>query len=654
MNLTRVDYREGQRLSTRDLQQEQSYRDALRRGHSVVLHGWGIVSGLRLAAGEEVLRIAAGLAVDGYGRELIVPQPLEVDLDVLDELFDNECRAVDVWLLYGRAPYTPRQRGRRQCGPGRHSRWREEARLRLMAVPDASVIDPRHPPGVPAADLESDLFSRLTEDPEREWPVYLGRVRRAGGDSAYAVAAAVLPYARLVGETIVAPSGQARMQLGKETGQPSHRFAIGPDDSEAWLSLDRAGDLGIPGQLTVYGDGERNSDLYLGVLRFTDSDLLDAAGIVRKLKSSDPPYSDLRAQLDEAVREGIRAYDHCQQPSPELRKMLVTGLNYLLTEVTLWNRDAFRTVRLRRETRTVIGQYEEYEPYEDKGLPQELVPRLNRLLLEDAFPGALARSRAASSDPPVVRFDALPELPEAAAPWQIYHAVVAEEEAENGETHDELRVELFHPGDAGEPANYQLVIGHRDGETFHPCLTVRADCTVVVNGRLRVEGQVAQGPIPLDPSDPRFNAAVLESWLSGTAAGSAALDCLYDPAPLELTVAAASGIQLGESLAYSLTVRNASSCPLQPVQVVGNLFVVRGDDDEVQYREPLSRAIDILEPSADQAFAFSFDPNSFPGIALGDSILITARAVSVGPLGNVISSDEAQARIAILSDIIDG
>jgi hypothetical protein len=245
MQITRVRYRERQPLSAIDLADEQSYHLAMRRRHQIAAHGWGIVIGLALVEMTDGILVQPGLAIDGYGRELLVPAPISLTAEAWSAL---ESEAVHVWLLYDRLPETPPQRGRWECGPGRHSRWREEARLRFTPV---SVIDPRHP--VEVANLDFGPQDLPPDDPAREWPVYLGRVELSG--AAYKVPPEDHPYATLVGGVISAPSGRARMLIGGEMAGDRRRFAVSlPDASGSFtdrFSIDRDGNTLIHGNTTI-------------------------------------------------------------------------------------------------------------------------------------------------------------------------------------------------------------------------------------------------------------------------------------------------------------------------------------------------------------------------------------------------------------------
>src|SRR2546421_1484385 len=125
---TRPRFRERQVLRAADLEVEQSYLITARRRHNIGQHGWGIVSGLQLANTPEGLFVLPGMAVDGYGRELIVPASLAIPPDAFHQLGTD---ALEVWLCYDLVQVNVPQRGSWDCGSGRNSNVREVSRLRL-------------------------------------------------------------------------------------------------------------------------------------------------------------------------------------------------------------------------------------------------------------------------------------------------------------------------------------------------------------------------------------------------------------------------------------------------------------------------------------------------------------------------------------------
>jgi hypothetical protein len=83
---SRNNYYTGKLLTERDFTAEQKYTADKLRLHHVGLHGWGIVCGLKVIPHPHcpTLKIVVepGLAVDGCGREIRVPQHVELTLPV--------------------------------------------------------------------------------------------------------------------------------------------------------------------------------------------------------------------------------------------------------------------------------------------------------------------------------------------------------------------------------------------------------------------------------------------------------------------------------------------------------------------------------------------------------------------------------------------
>src|SRR5512134_1475545 len=75
-------YFAGRLLTASDLALEQSYHIAARRRLTLLAMGTGVANGLRasLQPGGRVL-ISPGLAIDRFGREIVVPEAVELRLD---------------------------------------------------------------------------------------------------------------------------------------------------------------------------------------------------------------------------------------------------------------------------------------------------------------------------------------------------------------------------------------------------------------------------------------------------------------------------------------------------------------------------------------------------------------------------------------------
>jgi hypothetical protein len=74
-------YFEGQLLTAEDLRDEQDYWVRKHRLQNLALHGSGVVCGLAVTPqGRGAVTVAPGIAIDGLGREIVVPEPVEIEL----------------------------------------------------------------------------------------------------------------------------------------------------------------------------------------------------------------------------------------------------------------------------------------------------------------------------------------------------------------------------------------------------------------------------------------------------------------------------------------------------------------------------------------------------------------------------------------------
>jgi hypothetical protein len=484
MTVLRVRYRERQILRQRDLSDEKRYQMGMRRRHNIAHHGWGIVTGLGLVADDDLLQIEPGLAVDGYGRQLVLPQAVEIGLDVLDcEALGGALypRHIDVWLLYARQPEIHGQNGRYPCGPGQHNRWREEARVRLEVASDEPV-PPRRPAAVAVSDRDFGPHRSPPDDPAREWPIYLGRIR-CTEQGVEVDQEAARPYATLYGATVTAPSGRARLQVENERAGARRVFAVSTAEADGTYQ-DRL-TIGRSGDTVVYGHTRIHGDLVLP----------QSAGLV---------------------------------------------------------------------------------------------------------------------------FTPLPAPPEAAAPWQIYHTAVSPDEKR---TSHQLRFEIGHPGDEGDPRRYKLAVGYCEAaDTFSPCFSVRADGSVIINGDLDLDGELIEGPIQADPSDPRFAGALLDSWLGGIASAANKVDAFYSNA-LEITFETQlpDNIAADSTLSYTVLVKNTGDDLLENIRVVEIISVTGGSQERSVIGTDSS-----LNAGASRTFNRDYDVPDAPGETI--TLLVTAMA----------------------------
>jgi hypothetical protein len=134
------------------------------------------------------------------------------------------------------------------------------------------------------------------------------------------------------------------------------------------------------GALT-FGNGETGRIPVPG-WRFTARDLIDPLALALAWHNgADPVSAFLQARLSPQQNAIIAAVSPTTAPSLSLLRTLLAGLNGVLDEVALYDAQRFAAVALRDTTRALIGAANTMQAQR----------RLNHLLLEDAYPAALAR-----------------------------------------------------------------------------------------------------------------------------------------------------------------------------------------------------------------------------------------------------------------------
>lgn len=237
---TEVQYYPGQRLTATLFRTEQAYHVTMRERHNLAGHDWGIALGLELSAGY----VEAGYAIDGYGRELVLPARTQFGLSTaFDELGTD---ALDVSLVYNRsiepsgdyAVETPVIQLDRTQGPGTDRRY----------------------PQVTPGDENFEATGTAPRDNLHPWPVYLGTITR---DPAASASAPVVsgtddrPYVGARAAQVFTPSGDAHLDLGQDvavyagtSGSPALRWTHGGAELG---QLEVGGGLLLGGSLHVNG-----------------------------------------------------------------------------------------------------------------------------------------------------------------------------------------------------------------------------------------------------------------------------------------------------------------------------------------------------------------------------------------------------------------
>ncbi len=182
--IERLHYYERQFLGALDFEAQQTYHRDLQRRHSLGQHTWGIVVGLELMAqpsengGDEIdVFISAGMAIDGFGREIILLYPVQLDLGLFEGFTTS--KHYEVWLAYDEELAKRPAFGYEQCDlESQFSRVRETYRVLVGTQPkpqDPIIVDgkeaaPLDPTITPTPD---DLLNAIPDDqsvPYQEFP----------------------------------------------------------------------------------------------------------------------------------------------------------------------------------------------------------------------------------------------------------------------------------------------------------------------------------------------------------------------------------------------------------------------------------------------------------------------------------------------------
>lgn len=233
---SRVNYFDRQYIRLAELSDEQAYHLQMHRRHNLSHHSWGIVTGLDLVLENGAPVVRPGLAVDGYGRELLLAERRPFDREEFDRRGSNR---IDLWLEYRLALSSDAQ-APVDCGASDpRAYYRATERAEVYSTTAGARPDPRRPPGVPAEALEEPQLA-TPDDPARRWPVYLGRAIMqvpASGPPTFTVDAADRVYVGLNAELIDHPGNASRIELGrrpphideKKIGDDTFGYAADPD-----------------------------------------------------------------------------------------------------------------------------------------------------------------------------------------------------------------------------------------------------------------------------------------------------------------------------------------------------------------------------------------------------------------------------------------
>lgn len=283
--IERLRYYQRQYLGAEDFTAEQDYQRSMRRRHNVGPHTWGLVAGLEVvevenAAGGVDVYVMPGMAIDGFGREVLVLEPARVPPTQLQR-FAGQPGTYGLWIGYDDEMAGRARGGFAGCEEGDpFGRVRET--FQLVVEPRAPTHEELtvagqavgHNPAAAPADPGAEVAERLTvpadesvphqqlpadaDDPR--WLVPLGNLT---WDGARLVADEADPPVRhqgrrwvgVVAEQVLAPAGRLALRH-REAPEPLP--ADPADPHHAGVAVE------VQGSLRVLRTVEAEEDVHVG------------------------------------------------------------------------------------------------------------------------------------------------------------------------------------------------------------------------------------------------------------------------------------------------------------------------------------------------------------------------------------------------------
>lgn len=236
MSNTRVDYRERQRLTAADLRREQAYRLGLMGQHAIAHHRPGVVRGLQVVETAGVFTLTPGIAIDGFGREIVVSDAIETDLS-----------SAGVNRRYGLLHYCEDPQ---QLPPGRACADDPAPRILQRAL--VSVAAEFNPPDDAADGYTSARAAGI--EGLAPWPVL---VASHGAADAKVADYRLTTYTGARASMVRSPVDGSSMQIGSKSRTDFFHFLVSTRGSASAptkrLGIDREGDIHVWGTLMISG-----------------------------------------------------------------------------------------------------------------------------------------------------------------------------------------------------------------------------------------------------------------------------------------------------------------------------------------------------------------------------------------------------------------
>lgn len=239
-DIERIHYYQRQYLGAADFEAQQAYHRDMRRRHNLGHHTWGIVAGLELmekdkeggATGVDVF-IQPGMAVDGFGREILLLEPYALPEELFAAYVPDpnlpDGRWIRVWLRYHEENVQPPRYGYAVCDVGdQFYRTRETFRV---IVGELTPAQRRDKVTLAGKQLDADsvvadasiAYQEFTDaSPVPRWLIQIGWVRWLPAPGGYFVKSQTddekkkvvsdRVYIGSVAESVLSPSESLRLR----------------------------------------------------------------------------------------------------------------------------------------------------------------------------------------------------------------------------------------------------------------------------------------------------------------------------------------------------------------------------------------------------------------------------------------------------------
>jgi hypothetical protein len=296
----RLNYYQRQHLGAQDFIDAQNYQRDMRRRHNLGPHLWGIVVGLELVerevegggAAREVI-ILPGVAIDGYGREIIVFRPIALDPALF--LRFGTPNHYSVWIGYEEESANRDSSGF-NCDDDAFNRTVESFRIYVEPEdpqPSGVVVDGDESDAAnPDLRIPGDLSVPYQELPHGDldfWLIPLGEVRWDGSQFIEAASGRLTlgrQHAGLVGAALYAPAASILVR---------DRYTASPlADADAGVAVELEGSLQVERDITAKDDVHVDG----GMVDFRLEDGTEEGLFrIQRITSEVTPGSDLQVKI---------------------------------------------------------------------------------------------------------------------------------------------------------------------------------------------------------------------------------------------------------------------------------------------------------------------------------------------------------------------